>query len=133
MRNSTSAGFDDADQAVFLFHNACGEENVVADDVQSPELVQLERRLVRFLKPAEKGAGRGIVAVNQAVAEISNEQGPAETSEAVRSERQAPGRIELAARDEMIDEGTIGVEDSEITVPAPRHIVLTVRGLVWRR
>ena len=97
---------------MFLFHNACGKENVVADDVQSPEFVQLERRLVRFLKPAEKGARRGIVAVYQAVAEISNEQGPAEPSEPVRSERQAPGRIELAARDEMIDEGTIGVEDS---------------------
>lgn len=122
---------DVAEKAVLFFHDPGSEINCVADNVQSPELLHPQRGPVRFRHRPEKSAGADVVTVDLAVAEIADEQGARQVSELpVRRKRQAPGRVERAARGEALDEVAVCIKDADETVAWTRDIVVRVTVLL---
>ena len=77
-------------QSVGFVHNPGGEEDFVVDDVQRPELLDLERSLIRFAHSAKKSAACRIEAVDGTVPEVSHEQCAAEISKIHRAPKPTP-------------------------------------------
>jgi hypothetical protein len=65
-----------------------------------------------------------VVGVDRAVAEVAHKEIPAEGAEARGRERQTPRRVEIAARDQVVEQLTAGVIDVEEPVAGPSDVVV---------
>src|SRR5262249_25953131 len=85
------------------------------------------------LQGAEQGARRGVVGVNQTIAEVPHQQTICILTEGRRCECQAPGRVEQAASaagHQRLQEFAGGVEYTYVAVARTRYIELLVRILL---
>src|SRR2546428_1563086 len=105
-------------QAVLLVLNPGREEERVERpgptaiaEVQGPEPADHDRLLVRRPQRALEFPILGVVGVDAAVAEVADQEGAAELTELLGSQRQPPGRVESASRGEPLQKVALGVED----------------------
>ena len=127
-----------AEQAVRLVVEAGGEVHRVGvaaaaavADLQRPQPVDLDGLAVGVVQVAQGGAGRGVEGVDAAVAEVAHQQVAAEGPEARRRQRQAPRRVERAARDQaLLPAGqarrAVQVEHVDEAVALAGHVVVLV-------
>src|SRR5208282_2142522 len=107
-----------AEQAVRFIVDAGREEQgariagaAALAELKVPEPAFLERLSAAREQGGDELAARGIVDVDVPVPGIAHQQIVAERSEARRSQRHPPGRIEIAAGDQATLEDAILVED----------------------
>src|SRR5207244_4748783 len=111
-----------AEQPVGLIGDAGAEEERVlrtegaVAKANAPEAVDDDRRAVLVVELAEEGARAGIVGVDGAVAEVTDQKRVPEGAEARRGDRHPTGRIEVPARDQPAHEGAVGAEDVDEAV-----------------
>ncbi len=73
---------------------------------------------------------RRVVGVDAAVAEVADEDVAAEGAEGGRRERHRPGRVELAAADEPLQQVAVGREDVDEAVAGPCVVVVLAGALL---
>lgn len=102
---------DFAEETVTLILNACGEEELVGvschktiAEGQSPKAVNGDGIALTTVKLTVERVALELEASDVTVAEIAHEQVAREPSEVIRSQRQAPGRVESAARGKTLEE-----------------------------
>ena len=71
-----AARLNHSEQSVGFVHNPGGEEDFVVDDVQRPELLDLERSVIGFAHSAKKSATCRIETVDGTVPEVSTSNAP---------------------------------------------------------
>src|SRR6266487_1243511 len=102
---------------------------VAVAEPQAPQAIDGDRIAVRLPKLTEVITGDRVVGVDVTVAEVADEQRPAERAETLRCESEAPGRVQRATGDESADEGTVVGEDVHETVAGASDIVVQRRVL----
>ena len=106
-----------AQQAVFLVGNTGGEHErlFVAEggvpELQRPKAFDLDRVAVGVHELAFFCAGRRVIRVDHAVAEVADEQIAAEGPEARGRDHKAPRRVQFPFGDQALDQVTVGFVD----------------------
>ena len=136
---SSTAQIDAPVTAIGLVIGAGGKEQrvvwlilgIVAER-DAPQARCGNRRAARITDRPDECTGRGVIAIDLAVAEVAYQQRVAERAEIGGSECQAPGRIERTGSDQLLDERAIGVVDVHVAEPRAVGIVVIVRSLLLR-
>lgn len=85
-------GPDYAEEAVRFVENTGSKINAPpAKAMQRPKSVHHQRCVIGFEHRAEFGSGIDVIAMNQAVSKITDEQGPAKSTEISRCQSESPG------------------------------------------
>src|SRR5882724_9291703 len=131
---------DFAEETVTLVLNACGEEELVGvsrhkaiAEGQSPKAVNGDGIVLTTAKLTVERMALELEASDVTVSKIAHEQVAGELSEVIRSQRQAPGRVERAARGKPLEEGTVEVEDIDKAVPWALDVVVSLSVLHGER
>src|SRR5712691_12398269 len=105
---------DFAEETVTLILNACCEEELVGvsrhkaiAEAQSPKAVNGDGIALTTAKLTVERVALELEASDATVAEIAHQQVAGELSEVIRSQRQAPRRVERAARGKPLEEATL--------------------------
>src|SRR5262249_50869331 len=106
------------------------EASLIVTEAQCPKPVDDERALLVLTEHTLVMCDDVVlllferVDVDVSVAEVSDEQVAGEGPEAFRRERNSPRRIEVAARDEALEQLTLGAVDVDEAVTAPGDVVM---------
>src|SRR5713101_8279802 len=124
---------DFAEETVTLILNACGEEELVGvsrhkaiAEGQSPKAVNGDGIALTTAKLTVERVALELEASDATVAEIAHQQVARKLPEVMRGKRQAPGRVERAARSKPLEEATVEVEDINKAAPWPLDVVVSL-------
>ena len=124
---------DFAEETVTLILNACGEEELVGvschkaiAEAQSPKAVNGDGMAFTTAKLTVERVALELESRDVTVAEITHEQVAGELSKVMWSQRQAPGRVERAARGKPLKEATVEVKDINKAAPWTLDVVVSL-------
>ena len=122
---------------VLVVRAGCEEQRVgarfgAAAQSQGPQLIDRQRLSVDAAQLAAKIPGRA-VGIDPAVAKIADQDIRAEAAEGKRGPRNAPGRVQRAARGKAPEQMAVGVEDIDKAVALTGDIVMLCRVLLGNK
>src|SRR2546421_5649379 len=91
---------------------------------QSPQAVNSDRAAARPAELALELAGRRVIGVDPAVAEVADQDVAAEGAEGRRRQGHRPGRVELSAADKPLEQVAVRCEDVDESVAGAGSVVL---------
>ena len=91
---------------------------------QAPETLDRKGLAGPILERAEPRAGCRVERIDPAVAEVADEQGPAEAAKTRRGQDDAPGRVERTLGREPLEKLAVGVEDVHVAVAGAGHVIV---------
>src|SRR5437016_6059239 len=98
---------------------------VIAGD-QRPQIVDLDRMAGAGAEHADQLASVRVEGVDMAIAEIADQEIAGEAPEALRRDRQPPGRIQHVMRGEALDEIAAEIELVDEAMAGAVHVVLAL-------
>src|SRR5262249_13026337 len=96
---------------------------------ETPKSGDRDRSSGRVFQTPKEITGSRVIGIDPAVPEVAYQESAAEGAEAEGRDRETPRRIELALRDQMVNEITLEVVDVDVARARVRHVIMLVRVL----